>query len=165
MVLAFGVTTTTGRLVLFLHVLAAIALLGPTFVFPFLPGAVPPPYPMPVLRVMRLIEDMVLVFLFVQLATGVWLIWLGDWNDDFSAAKWLQVSIGLFIVAAGLGTGFQRPRLKRVLQLSERGDDAGAMKVPRADDGEDRRADPRVARCGDHLPHGLQAMAGLTHGT
>lgn len=130
MVLAFdGVTTTTGRLVMFVHVLSAIALLGPMFVFPFLPRVVTAPYPTPVLRVMRLIEDMVLLFLVVQLATGVWLIWLGHWSDDFSAAKWLQVSIGLFVIAAGLGSGFLRPRLKRALQLSERGDDAGAMKV------------------------------------
>ena len=121
------VTTTTGRIVLFLHVLSAVALLGPTFVLPFAARIRGKPASVPVLKVETQIGRMATLFALVQAATGVWLIWLGHWNRDFSAAKWLHVSIVLFVIAAGLGTGYADPRARRALERAEQGDDTGAQ--------------------------------------
>ncbi|GEM_PF-896804 len=120
------ISTTTGRIVLFLHVLSAVALLGPTFVLPFTARLRGKPLSVPLLKAEAQIGRMVTLFALVQAATGAWLIWLGHWNKHFGAAKWLHVSIVVFVIAAGLGTGYAEPRGRRALARAEQGDDDGA---------------------------------------
>ena len=112
-------------LLLVIHVLAAIALLGPTYLLPFLPKLVASPMPHPVLQVVAHIERMVTIFVVVQLATGVGLIFTDELQylrDDFGSYWWLHVSMLLFLIAAGIGTGFNLPRTRQALAASTAGD-------------------------------------------
>jgi hypothetical protein len=113
---------------LVIHVLAAIALLGPTFLFPALPK-LGDATSVPLLKVSHHIERMVMIFVVLQLVTGLGLIFSDELSyvrDDFGGHWWLWVSIVLFVVAAGIGTGYNAPRYRQALAAAEAGDQSTA---------------------------------------
>ena len=116
-------------LLLVIHVFSAIALLGPTYLLPFLPQLVGDPTPNPLYRVAMHIERMVSIFVVVQLVTGVGLIFTDELTyirDDFGRHWWLHLSMTLFVIAAGIGTGYNLPRTRKALAASSAGDTATA---------------------------------------
>jgi len=121
---------TTYTLGLILHVLSAIVLLGPAFLLPLVPRVIAGTPPTPVLKLMLLIERYVAIFFVVQLFTGIWLILEADFAS-FGKQVWLHTSILLFVIAAGLSTGFQMPRVRKALAASERGDAAEVARLLR----------------------------------
>jgi hypothetical protein len=115
-------------LLIVIHVLSAILLLGPTYLYPFLPRIVDTSS-VPVLKVMKQIEQNVMIFLVVQLLTGVGIIFSSHeagLRDNFGKNWWLQLSMTLFIIAAGIGSGYNTPRVRKALEASEAGDQAAA---------------------------------------
>jgi hypothetical protein len=119
------------RFLLVLHVLAAIALLGPTYLFPALPK-LGDTTSATLLKVSHHIERMVTLFVVVQLITGVGLIFTDEGSylrNDFGHNWWLGLSIVLFLVAAGIGTGYNAPRVRQALAASEAGDREGAARL------------------------------------
>ena len=107
--------------VLFVHVLAAIVLLGPSGALVFL-GRVrgSPPSPA-VLRWADIMERQVAIFFGLQLLTGAALIFLRHYNRDFAHAHWLHAALVLFFAAAALAIGYNRPRVHRARRLAEAG--------------------------------------------
>lgn len=78
------------------------------------------------------IEQRVTVFAVVQLVTGLGLIFtdeLGYVRDDFLAHWWLWVSMVLFVIAAGIGTGFNAPRVRKAIAASAAGNSAEAEEL------------------------------------
>jgi hypothetical protein len=119
-------------LLLVVHVLAAIALLGPTYLLPFMPKLVGTPAPHPAMQVIGHIERRVTLFVVVQLVTGLGLIFTDELEylrEDFGNQWWLWVSMVLFVVAAGIGTGFNVPRTRKALEASAAGDSETAAKL------------------------------------
>src|SRR5919197_5390466 len=105
------------KLLLFLHVLSVIVGLGPTFALPGLMklrGDAPSPA---VLRVEYIISRYASIGLGVILLTGLGLISESPavFIDGFGKARWLHISIALFLVYAGLGTGFAAPRMRKAV--------------------------------------------------
>ncbi len=114
------------QLLLFLHVFAVIAMLGPTYALPaFMKLRSDPPSPV-LLRAENLIARFATWGLVVILVTGIGLI-----SDSpavkghFGDAHWLHLAIALFVVLAGLATGFAGPRMRKAVQAAEAGDGAG----------------------------------------
>jgi len=114
------------QLLLFLHVFAVIAMLGPTYALPaFMKLRGDPPSPV-LLRAENLIGRFATWGLVVILVTGIGLI-----SDSpavkghFGDAHWLHLAIALFVVLAGLATGFAGPRMRKAVQAAEAGDGAG----------------------------------------
>jgi hypothetical protein len=119
-------------LMLVVHVLAAIALLGPTYLLPVLPKLVGTPTPHPAMQVIAHIERRVMVFVVVQLVSGLGLIFTDELEylrSDFASQWWLYVSMVLFVIAAGIGTGFNLPRTRQALEASQAGDAAKAQEL------------------------------------
>ena len=70
------------------------------------------------LQVSGHIERRVLLFVVVQLVTGLGLIFTDELEyvrADFGGQWWLWVSMALFVVAAGVGTGFNAPRIRKAV--------------------------------------------------
>jgi len=118
------------QLLLFLHVFAVIAMLGPTFALPaFMKLRGDPPSPV-LLRAENLIGRFATWGLVVILVTGIGLI-----SDSpavkgrFGDAHWLHLAIALFVVLAGLATGFAGPRMRKAVQAAEAGDGAGVRRL------------------------------------
>src|SRR5664279_630346 len=108
-------TPSMFTLLIVIHVLSAILLLGPTYLYPFLPRIVDTSS-VPVLTVMKQIEQNVMIFLVVQLLTGVGIIFSSHeagLRDNFGKNWWLQLSMTLFIIAAGIGSGYNTPRVRK----------------------------------------------------
>jgi hypothetical protein len=49
--------------------------------------------------------------------------------DQFGDARWLHISIALFLVYAGLGTGFAAPRMRKAVAAAQAGDAAGVRRL------------------------------------
>jgi uncharacterized membrane protein len=117
------------EILLFLHVLSVIVGLGPTFALPGLMklrGNGPSPA---VLRVEFVITRYASVGLGVILLTGLLLISESPAViGGFGEAHWLHISITLFIIYAGLATGFATPRMRKAIKAVEAG---SAEKVQR----------------------------------
>lgn len=118
------------QLLLFLHVFAVIAMLGPTFALPaFMKLRGDPPSPV-LLKAENLIGRFATWGLVVILVTGIGLI-----SDSpavkghFGDAHWLHLAIALFVVLAGLATGFAGPRMRKAVQAAEAGDGAGVRRL------------------------------------
>jgi uncharacterized membrane protein len=118
------------KFLLFLHVFAAIVMMGPTFVLPAtMKMRGDPPNPM-VLRIEYVIERYVTWFVVVQLVTGIGLISTSPAvKDHFGDARWLHISLALFVVYAGLGTGYAHPRMRKALKAGEAGDTAEVRRL------------------------------------
>jgi uncharacterized membrane protein len=118
------------KLLLFLHVLSVIVGIGPTFALPGLMklrGDAPSPA---VLRVEYIISRYASIGLGVILVTGLGLISespavIGQFGD----ARWLHIAIALFVIYAGLGTGFAAPRMRKAVAAAEAGDADGVRRL------------------------------------
>jgi uncharacterized membrane protein len=115
---------------LFLHVLAVIAMLGPTFALPaFMKLRGDPPSPV-ILRAENVIGRFATWGLVVILVTGIGLISESPAvKGRFGDAHWLHLGIALFVVLAGLATGFAAPRVRKALAAAEAGDGAGVRRL------------------------------------
>jgi uncharacterized membrane protein len=113
------------NLLKFIHVFAAIAMLGPTYVLPALMKMRgDPPSPI-VLRIEYVIERYVTGFVVVALVTGIGLISTSPLvKHHFGDAHWLHLALALFVVYAGLGTGYAGPRMRKAVKAGEAADTA-----------------------------------------
>jgi uncharacterized membrane protein len=113
------------EVLLFIHVFAAIAMLGPTYALPGLMKLRGDPPSAPILRAEHVISRFATAGVVVILVTGLGLI-----SDSpavkghFGDAHWLHLAIALFVVLAGLGTGYAGPRMRKAVQAGEAGDAA-----------------------------------------
>lgn len=125
---------------MFIHVFAAIAMLGPTYLLPALTKMRGNPPSVTVLRVEYVIARYATGFAVVALATGAGLMSTSPLvNDRVAEAVWLHVAITLFLIVAGLGTGYAGPRMKKAVKAGEAGD---AAEVRRLLDPVDKVAGP-----------------------
>lgn len=128
---------------LFVHVFAAIAMLGPIFLMPALMRMRGDPPSVAILRVEQLIEKYAIGFTVVALATGAGLMSTSPLLEDrIGEAVWLHIAVTLFFVLAGLATGFVNPRIRKAVQAAEAGD---AAEVRRLMDPVDRVVGPVLA--------------------
>ena len=66
----------------------------------------------------------------MALVTGIGLISTSPLvKDDFGGATWLHIAITLFLVAAGLGTGYAAPRMRKAVKAGEAGDTAEVRRL------------------------------------
>jgi uncharacterized membrane protein len=119
------------KVLLFLHVLSVIVGLGPTFALPGLMklrGDAPSPA---VLRVEYIISRYASIGLGVILLTGLGLISESPavFIDGFGKARWLHIGISLFLVYAGLGTGFAAPRMRKAVTAAQAGNAAEVRRL------------------------------------
>lgn len=118
------------KLVLFIHVFAAIAMLGPVFLSPALMRMRGDPPSVTILRVEALIETYSAGFTVVALATGAGLMSTSPLLEDrIGEAVWLHVAVTLFLITAGLGTGFVNPRVRKAVKAAEAGDAAEVRRL------------------------------------
>ena len=118
------------KFLLFIHVFAAIAMLGPTYLLPALMKMRGDPPSVTVLRVEYVIARYATGFTVVALATGAGLMSTSPLvNDRVSEAVWLHISITLFLIVAGLGTGYAGPRMKKAVKAGEAGDTAEVRRL------------------------------------
>ena len=110
------------KVLLFLHVLSVIVGLGPTFALPGLMklrGDTPSPA---VLRAEYIISRYASIGMGVILLTGLGLISESPAViGGFGEARWLHISITLFLVYAGLGTGYAAPRMRKAVTAAQAG--------------------------------------------
>ncbi|HEV7686887.1 MAG TPA: hypothetical protein VGQ80_09970 [Acidimicrobiia bacterium] len=113
------------KVLLFLHVLAVIAGLGPTYALPGLMKLRGEPPSAAVLRAEHVISRYATVALAVILVTGIGLISSSPAvKGHFGDAHWLHLGIALFVVLAGLGTGYAAPRMRKAVAAGEAGNAA-----------------------------------------
>ena len=118
------------KVLLFLHVLSVIVGVGPTFALPGLMKLrrdAPSPA---VLRTEYIISRYASIGVGVILLTGLGLISESPAViGGFGEARWLHISITLFVVYAGLGTGFAAPRMRKAVKAAEAGDAAEIQRL------------------------------------
>ena len=118
------------KALLFLHVMAVIAMLGPTYALPALMKLRGDPPSAGVLKAEHTIGRYATIGVAVILVTGLGLI-----SDSpavkghFGDAHWLHLAIALFVVLAGLGTGFAAPRMRKAATAAEGGDAAEVRRL------------------------------------
>ena len=118
------------KLLLFVHVFAIIAMLGPTYALPALMKLRGDPPSAAVLKAEYVIGRYATIGVAVILVTGLGLI-----SDSpavkghFGDAHWLHLAIALFVVLAGLGTGFAAPRMRQAARAGEAGDAAEVRRL------------------------------------
>lgn len=118
------------KVLIFIHVFAAIAMLGPTYLLPPLSKMRGDPPSVTVLRIEYLIEKYATGFMVVALVTGIGLISTSPVvKDNFGEATWLHIAITLFLVAAGLGTGYAGPCMRKAVKAGEAGDAAEVRRL------------------------------------
>ena len=114
----------------FVHVLAVIVGLGPTFALPGLMklrGDAPSPA---VLQVEYVISRYASIGLGVILLSGVLLISESpEVIGGFGEARWLHIAITLFLVYAGLATGFAAPRMRKAVTAAQAGNSAEVRRL------------------------------------
>jgi|SRR5437763_8917535 len=118
------------KLLLFVHVFAIIAMLGPTYALPALMKLRGDPPSAAVLKAEYVIGRYATIGVAVILVTGLGLI--GDSpavKGHFGDAHWLHLAIALFVVLAGLGTGFAAPRMRQAARAGEAGDAAEVRRL------------------------------------
>jgi uncharacterized membrane protein len=117
------------QLFLVLHVLGAIAVFGPTFVFPLISrqAAMSPQHGPFAAVIMDLIERRVVIpGAIVQGITGVILIVLTGWYPNGTTYLWLSVSIVLYLIAILYAIFVQAPAAEKMVKLTAGGPPAGA---------------------------------------
>jgi len=118
------------NLLLFLHVLSVIAGLGPTYALPGLMKLRGDPPSAAVLRAEAVISRYATIAVAVILVTGIGLISTSPYvKGQFGDAHWLHLGIALFVVLAGLGTGYAAPRMRKAVTAAEAGDGAGVRRL------------------------------------
>ncbi len=117
------------QLFLFLHVLGAIAVFGPTFAFPLISrqaGAAPQHGHFAAV-VMDLIERRIVIpGAIVQGITGVALILIIGADLSTAAYRWLIAAIVLYLIAVGYAILVQAPAAAKMVELTAGGPPAGA---------------------------------------
>ena len=118
------------KVLLFLHVLSVIVGLGPTYALPGLLKLRGEPPSAAVLRAEYIISRYASIGVGVIFVTGVGLISespavIGQFGD----ARWLHIGITLFVVLAGLGTGYAGPRMRKAVKAGEAGDTAEVRRL------------------------------------
>ncbi len=117
------------QLFLFLHVLGAIAVFGPTFAFPLISGQAgkAPQHGHFAAVVMDLIERRIVVpGAIVQGITGVGLILILGPDLTSPAWRWLIAGIVLYLIAVIYAILVQAPAAEKMVQLTAGGPPAGA---------------------------------------
>ena len=118
------------KVLLFLHVLSVIVGLGPTYALPGLMKLRGEPPSAAVLRAEYVISRYATIGLGVILLTGLGLISESPAvSGRFGDARWLHIGITLFIVLAGLGTGYAAPRMRKAVKAGEAGDTAEVRRL------------------------------------
>ena len=118
------------KFLIFIHVFAAIAMLGPTYLLPALMKMRGDPPSVTVLRVEYVIARYATGFTVVALVTGAGLMSTSPLlNDRVGEAVWLHIAITLFLIVAGLGTGYAGPRMKKAVKAGEAGDAAEVRRL------------------------------------
>jgi uncharacterized membrane protein len=118
------------KVLIFLHVLAVIVGLGPTFALPGLMKLRGDPPSAAVLRAEYIISRYASIGLGVVLVTGLGLISESPVViGRFGEARWLHISITLFVVLAGLGTGYATPRMRKAAKAGEAGNTAEVKRL------------------------------------
>ena len=111
------------KILLFLHVLAVIVGVGPTFALPGLMKLRRDEPSPALLQAEYVISRYASIGLGVILLTGLGLIsespavFLGG----FGEARWLHIGITLFVIYAGLGTGYAAPRMRKAVTAAQAG--------------------------------------------
>ena len=114
------------KILVFLHVMSVIAGLGPTYALPALMKLRGDPPSPAVLRAEHAISRFATIGLGLILVTGLGLIGQSPAvKGHFGDAHWLQLAIALFVVLAGLGTGYAAPRMLKAVTAADAGDSAG----------------------------------------
>jgi uncharacterized membrane protein len=106
---------------LFLHVLAAIAGLGPTFAFPIIGGmgGREPRFGNFATRVsFRVSERLVEPLVLTMPVTGVLMIWAAEINPFVKGSRWLLLAIILYVIDLSIALFVQRAAVKRVIALT-----------------------------------------------
>ena len=120
--------------VLILHVMGAIVIFGPTFAFPFISAmsAKEPAHGNFGLRVVHAVASKwVGRGSAIQLATGVALIFLADW--DLLASEWLLIGIVLYLSDAFVAIVIQDRNIARMIELTSAppGPEGPSPEIPR----------------------------------
>jgi hypothetical protein len=119
-----GVRVSMLQLFLFLHVMGAIVVFGPTFVFPILARFVrqSPQHGHFAAEVGHFIESRIVVpGVFVQAATGIALILILGANLTSPAYRWLGIAIVLYAIAVAYAVLIQAPASAKMVQLTAGG--------------------------------------------
>ena len=118
------------KVLLWIHVFTAIALLGPTFLAPVVARMRGNPPSPQILQVEAAMQRYGTIFVVVALLSGGWLIGLSPFTKDrFGEARWLHLGMLLYFIAAGLVTGYIGPRLKKARAAVDRGDGGEANQL------------------------------------
>lgn len=109
------------QLFLFLHVLGAIAVFGPTFIFPVIARQAQkaPQHSHFAAELSELVESKIVIpGAIVQGLTGLGLIFIIGLDVTSSPWRWLLVAIPLYAVAVLFAIFVQDPAAKRMVQLT-----------------------------------------------
>ena len=117
---------TLYRVLLFVHVVAAIMLLGPLFAHPLVKTFRGNPVLANVLKIEEALARLHVIGVVLMLVTGGWLIAESPATDDFGEATWLHISLVLFVAWAGLTTGGLVPTIRKARAAHESGGDQAA---------------------------------------
>jgi uncharacterized membrane protein len=115
------------QLFLFLHVLGAIAVFGPTFIFPVIARASQrqPQHAHFAAELSELVESKIVIpGAVVQGLTGLAIIFIVGLDITSAPSRWLLVAIPLYLIAVLYAVFVQDPAAKRMVQLT------GAMSGP-----------------------------------
>jgi hypothetical protein len=107
---------------LFLHVMGAIAVFGPTFIFPVIVSQArksPQNMPFAVALNEYISRRIVIPGAIIQGITGVVLIFLMGADLTISAYRWLVVGIVLYLIAIGFSIRVQVPNGGKMVHLLE----------------------------------------------
>jgi uncharacterized membrane protein len=144
-------------LFLFLHVFGAIAVFGPTFVFPIIANRVrkAPQHGHFAAELSEFIESRVVIpGAIVQGITGLLLIVTGGFDVTSAPWRWLLVAIALYLVAIVYAVTVQDPTAKKMVRLT------GAMSGP-PPAGAPAGPPPEIVATGKKLAQGGQFLTVL----
>jgi uncharacterized membrane protein len=108
-------------LLLFLHIMFALAGFGPTFAFPFIgaAGGKEREHANFALRTTELISKRLVIPMSIGiLVTGLILIWVAGWN--LLRSEWLLIALVLYLIALGYSGLVQNPTAARMVELTSR---------------------------------------------
>ena len=118
---------TLYRILLFVHVVAAVMLLGPIFAHPLVRTFRGNPIIANVLKIEEALARIHVIGVIVMLVTGGWLITESPTTDGrFGDATWLHLSLVLYVAWAGVTTGGLVPALRKARSAHETGGDQQA---------------------------------------
>jgi uncharacterized membrane protein len=147
------------QLFLFLHVMGAIAVFGPTFAFPLIArqAANAPQHGHFAAVIIDLIERRIVIpGAIVQGITGLALILIIGLDITSSAWRWLILAIALYLIAVGYAVAVQAPAGARLVELTAGGPPAGAPPA-----GAPAGPPPEIAALSRKLQRGGFLLTGL----